>query len=169
MKCHKPGYVAKNCHITAQSRIGPITFADLSTGRRVTTASTISPICTVDLKHKKTNTHHWQYNALPRINSATAEATLNRQRERNDTYAVQTSCHRQYHTSNPYVQTTCNSRKNAAKYQTALTWQQMKTVQNPYTPIPLKRRKPAKFTNKSSHPKTNMKNQKMWTTKNSVT
>jgi hypothetical protein len=36
MNCHKTGYAARNCHTTAQSRLGLITFADLAAGRRVT-------------------------------------------------------------------------------------------------------------------------------------
>jgi hypothetical protein len=35
--CRKPGHVARNCHTPAQARVGPITFADLAAGRRVTT------------------------------------------------------------------------------------------------------------------------------------
>jgi hypothetical protein len=38
MNCQKPGHIARNCHTTAQSRLGPITFADLAAGRRVTTS-----------------------------------------------------------------------------------------------------------------------------------
>jgi hypothetical protein len=34
--CHKPGHVAQNCHSTVQSRLGPITFADLAAGRKAT-------------------------------------------------------------------------------------------------------------------------------------
>jgi hypothetical protein len=34
--CHKPGHVAQNCHTKPQSRLGPITFADLAAGRRGT-------------------------------------------------------------------------------------------------------------------------------------
>jgi hypothetical protein len=34
--CHKPGNIAQNCHTTAQSRLGPIIFADLAAERRAT-------------------------------------------------------------------------------------------------------------------------------------
>ncbi|XP_023723410.1 uncharacterized protein LOC111873162 [Cryptotermes secundus] len=34
--CQKPGHLARNCHTTAQERLGPITFADLAAGRRKT-------------------------------------------------------------------------------------------------------------------------------------
>jgi hypothetical protein len=33
--CHKPGHSAQNCHTTAQTRLSPLTFADLAAGRRV--------------------------------------------------------------------------------------------------------------------------------------
>jgi hypothetical protein len=44
--CHKPGHVAQNCHTTAQSRLGPITFADLAAGRKTTRPPPQSAITT---------------------------------------------------------------------------------------------------------------------------
>jgi hypothetical protein len=34
--CHKPGHTAQNCHTKIQSRLAPITFADLAAGRKTT-------------------------------------------------------------------------------------------------------------------------------------
>jgi hypothetical protein len=35
-KCHKPGHTTQHCHTNAQARLGPVTYADLTAGRRVT-------------------------------------------------------------------------------------------------------------------------------------
>jgi hypothetical protein len=39
MNCQKPGHLARNCHTTAQARLGPITFVDLAAGRRRTSTT----------------------------------------------------------------------------------------------------------------------------------
>lgn len=67
MNCQKPGRVARNCHTTAQPRLGPVTFAALAVGRRACHTST------TDLKQRKAGTH----NSLPGINSTPTETTLN--------------------------------------------------------------------------------------------
>jgi uncharacterized protein (DUF2249 family) len=42
--CHKPGHLARNCHTTAQVRLGPTTYADLAAGRTNRIHLTDNPI-----------------------------------------------------------------------------------------------------------------------------
>jgi hypothetical protein len=73
MNCQKPGHLARNCHTTAQARLGPITFADLAAGRRRTntthlTDNPISPSTSTIEKQEATaeTTTHFPVLTQPR-------------------------------------------------------------------------------------------------------
>jgi hypothetical protein len=57
LNCHRTGHVARSSHTTASVRTGPITFADLVAGRRVTkpVAPSDEPVTiTTDTRNKQT-------------------------------------------------------------------------------------------------------------------